>query len=292
MDLKKHLAFIKTVESGSLTQAAAILNYTQPSISQMISKLEEEYGFPLLIRLRHGVKPTANGLKVFHIMKDIQKTYEKLSETVDNINGLETGEIRLGAFTSVAVKWLPQILREFNRLHPSIKVQLFEGNSTELEQWLKEDKIDVGIGTSHSEKWNFHPLAKDPIVAVMSPQHELAGLETVPLKIMESVMCIVPYPETHFDVLKVLREEKISPRIAYQIRGDETLISMVRNNLGISLLPKLLVSDCDVLIKPLDQYVYRQIGIITTHAEEAQTPSVQKMIQCIKEWVSGIRASV
>ncbi|MCC9021137.1 LysR family transcriptional regulator [Bacillus nakamurai] len=101
MDLKKHLAFIKTVESGSLTQAAARLNYTQPSISQMISKLEEEYGFPLLIRQRHGVRPTANGLKVFHIMKDIQKNYEKLIETVDNINGFEIGEIRLGAFPSL-----------------------------------------------------------------------------------------------------------------------------------------------------------------------------------------------
>ncbi|AEB24605.1 MULTISPECIES: LysR family transcriptional regulator [Bacillus amyloliquefaciens group] len=292
MDLKKHLAFIKTVESGSLTQAAAILNYTQPNISQMISKLEEEYGFPLLIRQRHGVRPTANGLKVLHIMKEIQKNYEKLSETVDNINGLERGEIRLGTVTSVAVKWLPKILREFNVLYPSIKVHLFEGNSTELEEWLKDDQVDAAIGTSHSGKWHFYPLAEDPIVVVMSPQHELAQCETVPLHVMESVKCIVPYPETHFDVLKVLKEEKITPRIAYQIRGDEAIIAMVRNNLGISLLPQLLVNDCDVLIKRLDRYVCRQIGILTARAKETQTPSVQKLIQCIKEWVAIHQASV
>ncbi|TXK22877.1 LysR family transcriptional regulator [Bacillus amyloliquefaciens] len=292
MDLKKHLAFIKTVESGSLTQAAAILNYTQPNISQMISKLEEEYGFPLLIRQRHGVRPTANGLKVLHIMKEIQKNYEKLSETVDNINGLERGEIRLGTVTSVAVKWLPKILREFNVLYHSIKVHLFEGNSTELEEWLKDDQVDAAIGTSHSGKRHFYPLAEDPIVVVMSPQHELAQCETVPLHVMESVKCIVPYPETHFDVLKVLKEEKITPRIAYQIRGDEAIIAMVRNNLGISLLPQLLVNDCDVLIKRLDRYVCRQIGILTARAKETQTPSVQKLIQCIKEWVAIHQASV
>ncbi|ATV01614.1 LysR family transcriptional regulator [Bacillus velezensis] len=292
MDLKKHLAFIKTVESGSLTQAAAILNYTQPNISQMISKLEEEYGFPLLIRQRHGVRPTANGLKVLHIMKEIQKNYEKLSQTVDNINGLERGEVRLGTVTSVAVKWLPKILREFNELYPSIKVHLFEGNSTELEEWLKDDRIDAAIGTSHSEKWHFYPLAEDPIVAVMSPQHELAQCETVPLHVMESVKCIVPYPETHFDVLKVLKEEKITPRVAYQIRGDEAIIAMVRNNLGISILPQLLVNDCDVLIKRFDRYVFRQLGILTAHAKETQTPSVQKLIQCIQEWVAVRQASV
>lgn len=124
----------------------------------------------------------------------------------------------------MAVKWLPKILREFNELYPSIKVHLFEGNSTELEEWLKDDRIDAAIGTSHSEKWHFYPLAEDPIVAVMSPQHELAQCETVPLHVMESVKCIVPYPETHFDVLKVLKEEKITPRVAYQIRGMKRLL--------------------------------------------------------------------
>lgn len=102
----------------------------------------------------------------------------------------------------------------------------------------------------------------------------------------------MPYPETHFDVLKVLKEEKITPRVAYQIRGDEAIIAMVRNNLGISILPQLLVNDCDVLIKRFDRYVSRQLGILTAHAKETQTPSVQKLIQCIQEWVAVHQASV
>ncbi|WP_142339092.1 LysR family transcriptional regulator, partial [Priestia megaterium] len=82
MSLKKYSAYIKVIETGSLTKAAEILNYTQPNISQMISSLEEEYGFPLLIRQKNGVKPTKNGLAVLPAMRELQRGYEKLFETV------------------------------------------------------------------------------------------------------------------------------------------------------------------------------------------------------------------
>lgn len=169
MSLKRYMTYIKVVENESLTKAAEILNYTQPSISQMISSLEEEYGFPLLIRQKNGVKPTENGLKVLQAMREIEKGYEKLSEIVHEINGLETGKIRIGAYISIATTWIPKILSEFKRLYPYIEIQLYEGNASELERWLEEDKIDFGIGTSHNQKWSFHFLMEDPFVVIMNP---------------------------------------------------------------------------------------------------------------------------
>ncbi|MDQ0243435.1 DNA-binding transcriptional LysR family regulator [Bacillus fengqiuensis] len=288
MNVKKYLTYIKVVETGSLTKAAEILNYTQPSISQMISSLEEEYGFSLLLRQKNGVKPTENGMKVLKAMKEIEKGYEKLSQTVHEINGLETGKIRIGAYISIATSWMPKILSEFKRLYPFIEIQLYEGNASELEHWLEEDRIDFAIGSLHNNKWNFHFLMDDPIVAVMSSQHELAQLDVVNLKAIESVDCILPYSDSLFEIHNLIKKEGIKPRIAYQIRGDETIIAMVRNNLGISLLPQFLLSNSildNLTIRPLSSPVARKVGILTNTAKYTQTPSINKMIQFINEWV-------
>ncbi|MGG0586478.1 LysR family transcriptional regulator [Priestia megaterium] len=287
MSLKKYNAYIKVIEMGSLTRAAEILNYTQPNISQMISSLEEECGFPLLIRQKNGVKPTKNGLAVLPAMREIQRGYERLLETVHEINGLETGKIRIGAYTSIATNWLPKIVEEFKHLYPGIEIQLYEGNASELNNWLEEDQIDFGIGTTHNNKWDFQPLVKEPILVIMSPQHKLAKLNLISLKAIESSEFILPYSDSHFEVHNIFKKEKILPKIAYQVRGDETIISMVKNNLGISLLPNLLLSRCteDIVIKPLEINVSRELGILMNIRKNAQTPSVNKMIHFINEWI-------
>ncbi|MHA7098540.1 LysR family transcriptional regulator [Priestia aryabhattai] len=286
MSLKKYSAYIKAIETGSLTKAAEILNYTQPNISQMISSLEEEYGFPLLIRQQNGVKPTKNGLAVLPVMREIQRGYEKLFETVHQINGLETGKIRIGAYTSIATNWLPKIVEEFKYLYPAIEIQIYEGNVSELNEWLEEDQIDFGIGTVHNNKWDFQPLVKEPIFVIMSPEHKLVKLNLIPMEAIEASEFILPYSDTHFEVHNIFKKEKIFPKIAYQVRGDETIISMVKNNLGISLLPNLLLSKCTegIVIKPLERNISRELGIIMNIRKHAQTPSVNKMIHFINEW--------
>lgn len=289
MNIKKYLAYIKVVETGSLTKAAEMLNYTQPSISQMISSLEAVYGFPLLIRHKNGVAPTKNGVQVLTAMKEIHRGYEMLKETVNQINGLETGEIRIGAYSSITTNWMPEILEEFKKLYPFIKIHLYEGNATELDQWLEEDIIDFGIGTSHNNKWGFEKLFEDQMVVVMNPQHRLAGLDRIILHEIESVEFILPNTDSHFEVHQIFKKEQVHPNVAYRVKGDETIISMVRQNLGISLLPKLLLKHCteDIAIRPLENEVSRKIGILIRTLKHSQTPSVHKMTDFIKKWVNN-----
>ncbi len=294
MNLKKYNAYIKVVETGSLTKAAEMLNYTQPGISQMISSLEEEYGFPLLIRQKNGVTPTTNGLSVLHAMFEIQRGYERLTETVNEINGLETGTIRLGAYTSITTNWLPEIIREFKTIYPRIEIQVYEGTATELEYWLEKDIIDFAIGTTLNDKWHFETLVKDPIVAIMSSNHELVELDSLPLKVVETTDFILPYTNTFLEIHEIFKKEKIKPKISYQIKGDNTIISMVKNNLGISLVPKLLLSGYtdDIVIKPLQSDFYRQVGIFMNTAKNSQTPSVNKIIHFINEWINKKRSKI
>ncbi|MGG0656593.1 LysR family transcriptional regulator [Rummeliibacillus pycnus] len=288
MSINKIKAYITAVEYGSLTKAAEILEYTQPSISHMISSLEDEYGFSLLIRGKSGVAPTDNGLVLLQIMQDILKRNQLLSETINEINGMEIGRIRIGAYTSVCVHWMPAVLSLFNKSYPKIQIQLYEGNSQEIKQWLVDGKIDFGIGTTQiNPPPNFIPLKEDRMLAILPSNHLLASHDSVELKTFTTEPCIMPYEDSHHDVQFIFKKEKISPNIAYQIRGDEAIIAMVRKGLGISLLSELLIKDHlpELCAKPIEGNYVRTIGILTNSTVQSLSPPSKKFIPFLQEWL-------
>ena len=98
MNLQKYLAFVKTVEYGSFTKAAEMLNYSQSGVSRMIHDLEKEWKVTLLERGRAGVRLTGDGKKLLPYAENVCREYEKLQMQVDELNGLKSGLIRIGTF--------------------------------------------------------------------------------------------------------------------------------------------------------------------------------------------------
>ena len=147
MSLKKYEAFVRTVELGSLTRAAEAMGSTQSRISHVLSALEEEYGFVLLRRNRSGVRLTEAGAMVLPKMQEILQKDRELTELIGDIRSADAGTVRLGAFTSVAVHWLPGMIRTFQSAHPKAELKMFNGDYHDMEQWLREGEVDIGFVT-------------------------------------------------------------------------------------------------------------------------------------------------
>ncbi len=81
----------------------------------MINDLENEWNITLLERSKAGVKLTSDGLSILPYAKNLCEEYRKLQMQVDNLNGLQSGIIRIGTFSSVATHWLPNIIKEFQK---------------------------------------------------------------------------------------------------------------------------------------------------------------------------------
>ena len=94
----KYLAFVKTVEYGSFSKAAEVLNYSQSGISRMIKDLEDEWRVVLLKRSSAGMQLTSEGLQLLPFARDICTEERKLQEQVAALNGLQKGLIRIGVF--------------------------------------------------------------------------------------------------------------------------------------------------------------------------------------------------
>ena len=143
--IHKYLAYLKTIETGSITQAAAELGYTQSAVSRMIADLEEHWDVPLLTRNRSGIEISSEGTQLLPILQSIVKGQEELNFAVGELHGLQSGLIRVGAFTSMATGWMPLMIKSFHEKYPNIRFQIFNGEYNQIATWLRRGQIDCGF---------------------------------------------------------------------------------------------------------------------------------------------------
>ena len=263
-NLQKLAAFEKTVEFGSFTKAARIMNYSQSGISRMISDLEKEWNVSLLERGRSGVRLTSDGMMLFPFVQRVCSEYRKLLMQADELNGLQSGLIRIGTFSSTATHWLPNIIREFQKTYPDIEYELLLGDYTEIERWILEGRVDCGFLRlpAHPELETIF-LEEDKLLAVISENHPLAGCERFPV----TALCDYPFmlleKGAKAEISEIFERCGISPDIRFTTWDDYAVMSMVECGLGISILPQLILRRIPyrIVAKELDVPAYRKIGI-------------------------------
>ncbi len=264
MNIQKYLAFIKTVEYGSFTKAAEVMNYTQSGISRMISDLEREWNLCLLERNRSGVKLTSDGMKVLPFAQSVCREFDRLASRIDELNGLESGIIRIGTFSSVATHWLPNVISRFQKDFPNIDYELLIGDYAEIAEWIREGRVDCGfLCQPVPSEFEFLPLAKDRLLAVIPDDHPLRDCESFPLEALcESPFLLLEKGE-NTSVSQFLEEHHLSPDVHFTTWDDYAIMSMVEKGLGIAILPELILKRIPyrILKKELAPPAYREIGL-------------------------------
>ena len=147
MDTKKYEAFEKTVELQSLTKAAQELGLTQSGVSHMLSAIEAELQLPLLKRTRTGARLTPEGEQMMPYIHEIVRQERLLRQAAERLHTLVTGKIRIGTFTSVATHWLPAMMMQFQKEHPQVDFQLFNGDYHDIDTWLGDGSVDLAFTT-------------------------------------------------------------------------------------------------------------------------------------------------
>ena len=149
--MNRYDVFIRIVETGSFTQAAAESGYTQSAVSQMIRTLEHELNTTLFLRSKTGAELTPDGREYLPYIQSVSNARRELDVKCQEMQGLERGLIRVGTFTSVSRTWLPRFIKEFKKMYPSVQFILRQGDYTSICQWVAEGSVDLAlpIRTSH-----------------------------------------------------------------------------------------------------------------------------------------------
>lgn len=285
MSLKKYEAFVKIARLGSLTKAAEVLGSTQSRLSHILNDLESEYGFSLMQRGRGGVVLTEEGALILPKMEEILQKNKELEELIIGIQKADAGTVRLGTFSSVAVHWLPGMIQQFQIQYPNVELQMLSGDYHDIDQWLRDGEIDIGFVTLPAQgNMEIIPLIEDPLVAILPIGHRLCEFDKVPISELGKESFISLRQSSNHDIYRALDKAGVRPQIRYSTKDDYALIAMVRQGLGVSVVPELLIGSRrdGIEVRRLEPAASRTIAFAVS---EDPTPAVKAFTETAINWL-------
>ena len=279
MSIVKYRAFLTAVECGSFTEAAKRLFYTQSAVSRMVADLENQWGVSLLNRKKSGVTLTTAGKMLLPFIRQVYADEMRLSGVLQDMTGLKSGLVRLGTVTAVANEWLPSVLKRFMAFAPGIEYEVLIGNGDIISQWLKEDRIDIGLFTPKvGDNLNARLLHLDELRVIFPKGHPLSQYSKIPLKALVDYPYILHGASWCKQLEEGLEQNKQKIPIRYTTVGATSIVNLVKEGIGVSILPELLLENDKhkVQSRPLDPSVFRKIFLVT-HGEPTM-PAVKTFI--------------
>ena len=242
MNLQKYLSFVKTVEYGSFTRAAEILHYSQSGVSRMIGDLEKDWNMVLLERGKGGVRLTSNGLHMLPYAKELVADYEKMQMQVNALNGMQSGLIRIGTFSSVAIHWLPNLFAALQKDYPGIEYEMLLGDYDEVEQWIDKGRVDCGfLRLPTRPKFDTILLKQDEYQVVLPVGHPLAQQEAVDIRALNALPFLLLEHGGKAEVSDLLEQSQVRPDIRFTTWEDFAIMAMVERGMGVGILPDMIL---------------------------------------------------
>jgi DNA-binding transcriptional LysR family regulator len=241
LDLLTLRLFVAVCEERSLNRASAREHIALSALSRRMSELEAGLGLVLLRRHRRGVEPTSAGLSLLQhahiIMRDIRQMEGELAERVGGVRGV----VRLYANTWAIAEYMPRHLHSFLAEYPSISVEIEEGVTNEIIRGVLDRVADIGIlsGRVTGEGLRVLPYQQDRLVALMRPDHPLAGRRVLRLADLAPYDIIGAQRGSALEQLVIggAAEAGAALRIRVRVAGFDTLYRMVEAGLGIGFGP-------------------------------------------------------
>ena len=283
-NLLKYVAFVQTVDKGSFTKAANSLNYAQSSISKMIADLEKEWGVTLLQRNKKGVCLTSTGEQILPLIRQALNDFEKMREKIDEINNVQSGTVRIGTFSSVAINWLPDIFTKFQEDYPKINCEMLLGDYDEIEKQLEEGRIDCAfLRLPTNKNFNTTILKKDEYKAVLPYNHPLAEKEFLEYGDLNNQPFLLLEHGGKTEVSDLLEQNNVKANIRFTTWEDFAIMAMVEKGLGIGILPELILKRIpyNIVIKSFKKPYYRKI-VLATKDKNNITAAARKFIEYLK----------
>lgn len=280
MDIKKLEILLKIVEIGSLSQSCKKLGYTQSGLTHMMNSLEKEIGFPILKRGHYGIRLTANGERIIPAVKEIILADNKLTYEINQINAEENGIIRISAYTSIAVQWLPSIVMGFTKEYPNINVEIFNGGVADTYNLLESGKVHMTFG-SYQANSNFKwiSLKYDPMLAILPGDYDTEGRDYFPVTDYEGKQFLMPSFGFCIDIMRVINGNNVKPQIKETSLDDPAIIAMVEGGWGVSMLSELVLkgNNSNIVAQPLAPAAVRELGIALPENVDI-SPVIKKFI--------------
>lgn len=262
--ISRYEIFCKVIETGSFTRAAEELGYTQSSVSQTVKNLENELGAILIERKKDGIALTSDGKNFYPYIDSIAAAERALDEKRRELNGLTNSVITIGTFTGVSRTVLPSLMKSFQDIYPTVSFVLQQGEYTGISEWIQSGRVDFGfINQSAAKGIKTNPLYEEQMLAVAPQNHPFAARESVSLSEIAEEPFILLDEGEHSVPLTAFAQNDLNPNISYKVTDDYTILAMVRQRLGVSMIYERVLQGYEqgLTIKRIDEQPKRVIAL-------------------------------
>lgn len=278
MTLIQFEVLLTVVKEGSFTKAGDVLGMTQSAVSHIISNLESELGAVLLIRDRRGIQLTAAGEKVLTHVEQIIQHVKSLQTDLLAHKGLTKETIRIGSFPSVSARLLPHAMKTFRASYPGIELIFLDGTNQEVRNWLFTGAIDVGFVSLPDDEFETTFIVQDEMNMVVPATHPLAAKHTIEIEDIQGEAFIMTKGGCEGMIRQIFRA--CNPDIKYEVKETATILTMVQQGFGITVLPSMAVPAKlpHTVVLSFDPPVYRSLGL-AVNSMVASSKAVQMFIE-------------
>lgn len=228
---------------GNFSRAAAQCHVSQPSLSQQIQKLEEELGARLFDRLRRQAKPTLEGEAFLPRARRILAEIDAARQEAHEAREMLRGKVVVGVLPTIAPYWLPPVIAEFAKRFPGVEIVLEEDRTAQLLKLTGDCEVDLAIVSLpvHDPCMVVENLLTEELLLILPPAHPLAPKRRITLDDLAGERFIL-MKEGHClgdQVLDFCTRREFHPQVSCRSAQIETIRSLVRAGLGISLIPRM-----------------------------------------------------
>lgn len=282
MTLVQLQVFVAVVEQGSFTKASSALSMTQSAVSHIIQSLENELETRLLIRNRSGVKLTESGERVLFHARHILTHSQSILQELQDLKGIGPATVRIGSFPSVSAHLLPALISDFQARFPAVTLLHLDGTNQEVRHWIYSGAVHAGFVSLPDDEFETTPLLEDEMLLLVPKQHPLAKQSSISVEMLRHESFIMTKGGCEAFILKLLAP--VPPDIRYEVKETATILKMVEQGLGITILPRLAlpVELKGISVLSLEPRRFRQLGLAvnTPHIPAA----VRQFILFANEW--------
>jgi DNA-binding transcriptional LysR family regulator len=243
--------------TGSFSRSARRLGIAQPALSIAIKKLEEETGLKLINRADRRMTLTSDGEVLLTHTRRILEGLTDATRELTELQGLEQGEVKLGASAMLSTYYLPGYLLAFKKAYPGIRVRLYEAGTDTLEQMVINGELDLALIRSEKphDQIRYASQLSEQVVVCMPKHHHLATLESI------SIEAFCKQPTVMFRSGYYLRDaveqrarlQGISMDVQFETNLVDLLKNLVKQEMGLATCLAMIVENEPLLCtRPFD----------------------------------------
>lgn len=242
MTFEQIKSFLAIVKYNHFTLASQELYISQSSISKHIKSLEKELGVELFNRQHRNIRLTDAGEEFYKFAKKTMADYENILYEMKKHTCEESSSISIGVLDTMVEYGIASLIADFQKQYPFIQVDLIERSNHKIIEYLNNSTINLGFINSnyeHRGNLNLRKLINDDLVLVTSKQHIFSSKSSVDIfdTSKEKYICVNGDYYLHNVFLNTWGNLNYFPNTLYIDSQTKTLLALVSENIGITLLP-------------------------------------------------------